>query len=104
MSALNAVSSFHQADGIRTQYSGTVHFDGERYLVRPETSFGYSGKTWGSEFLSPWIQLTASAVWSRQTGESLSDTAFDVTGCMKVKGLPASYNMLGLMRYEGKEY
>ena len=104
VSALNAVSSFHQADGIRTQYSGTVHLDGERYLVRPETSFGYSGKTWGSEFLSPWIQLTASAVWSRQTGESLSDTAFDVTGCMKVKGLPASDNMLGLMRYEGKEY
>lgn len=104
VSAVNALSSFHQADGIRTQYSGTVHLDGERYLVRPETSCGYSGKTWGTEFLNPWLQLTASALWSRQTGERLSDTAFDVVGCMKVLGIPTSENLLGLMRYEGKEY
>ena len=103
-SSLHAISASHQADGIRTQYSGTVHLDGERYLVRPETSFGYSGKTWGSDFLCPWIQLATSAVWSRQTGEMLSDAAIDVTGCVKVMGLPVSDNMLGLIRYEGKEY
>ena len=104
LEALNVMSSFHRADGIRTQYSGTVHLDGERYLVRPETSFGYSGKTWGSEFMSPWIQLNASALWSRQTGEALDDTAVDVAGCMRLKGLPAGSNMLGLVHYEGKEY
>ena len=43
---LNSFEMFWHAEGIKTQYSGTVWLDGEEYEVIPEKSYGYADKNW----------------------------------------------------------
>lgn len=51
--ALNAFEMFWHAEGMKTLYEGKIILDGERWIVRPETSFGYADKNWGRDFTSP---------------------------------------------------
>ena len=41
---------YWHAQGVKTEYSGTVTLDGEEYVVLPEKSYGYADKNWGSDF------------------------------------------------------
>ncbi len=50
--ALNALTSFWHAEGIRTFYKGSVTLDGISYQVTPENSYGYADKHWGKTALN----------------------------------------------------
>ena len=101
--ALKAFQMYWHAQGMKTLYSGSITLNGERYTVRPETSFGYADKNWGSGFTSPWVWLSSWDLTSRLTGKRLENSVFDLGGgCPKVYMVPLKRKLLGAFWYEGR--
>lgn len=78
--SLNAFEMFWHAEGMKTAFDGWVILNGEKYLVKPETCFGYADKNWGGDFTSPWVWLSSSDLVSRRTGQRLENSVFEVDG------------------------
>lgn len=103
--ALHAFEMYWHAEGMKTEYSGTVRWNGEEYDVIPEESYGYADKNWGSDFTSPWVWLSSNHLVSRFTGHPLKNSAFDIGGGRpKIFGIPLNRKLLGAFYYEGQEY
>lgn len=103
--AIAAFRMFWHAQGIKAQYSGRVVFDGEEYVVTPETSFGYADKNWGTDFTSPWIWLASNDLTSRVSGKRLERSAFDVGGGTPATfGVPLGHQLITALHYEGADY
>lgn len=103
--AIKAFEMYWHAEGMKTLYSGTITLDGERYLVRPETSYGYADKNWGRSFTSPWVWLSSNHMVSNLTGKQLKNSVFDIGGGRpKVFFVPLNRKLLSAFWYEGKEY
>lgn len=98
-----ASGNFRHSEGAKTEYEGTVTLDGEEYLVLPETSCGYAGKIWGSEFASRQIHFSSCDLLSFKTGRRLTDSAFEITGSIpSLFGRPKKHKLTGDIYYEGK--
>ncbi|MDO5575382.1 MAG: hypothetical protein Q4G60_15540 [bacterium] len=103
--AMKAFEMYWHAEGMKTQYSGYVILDGERYLVKPETSYGYADKNWGRDFTSPWVWLSSNDLVSRKTGKRLENSVFDIGGGRpKIYSWALDRKLLGAFYYEGAEY
>lgn len=101
---LNAFQMYWHAQGVKTQYTGTVVFNGEEYNVPGEESYGYADKNWGKDFTSPWLWLSSCNLVSEITGKQLSNTCFDIGGgCPKVFGIPLKRRLLVFLWYEGQK-
>ncbi|KAJ1546165.1 hypothetical protein HK096_005413 [Nowakowskiella sp. JEL0078] len=85
--ALNVFEMAWHVQGMKTEYEGTIEFDGEIYDVKPETSYGYQDKNWGLEYTNPWIWLSCNK-FTNSKGENLHLTSLDVGG-----GRPKLLNM-----------
>lgn len=102
---LKAFEMYWHAEGMKTVVSGTVKFQGHTYTVKPETSYGYADKNWGSNFTSPWVWLSSNNLTSNVTGKKLEDSVFDIGGgCPKVFGIPLKRKLLSAFWYEGKPF
>jgi hypothetical protein len=102
---LNAFTMFWHAEGMKTLYSGTVEIDGEKYVVTPETSYGYADKNWGTDFTNPWLWLASSNLTRRSTGEKLHHSALDIGGGNpEVLGVPLGEKLLVGLNLEGVDY
>lgn len=103
--ALNAFEMFWHAEGIKTEYSGEVIFNGVKYDVIPEKSFGYADKNWGADFTSPWLWISSCNLTSLITGKKLDNSAFEIGGGNpKVYGISLGRKLLGCMFYEGRNF
>lgn len=103
--AIKAFEMYWHVEGMKTLYSGTITLDGEKYLVRPETSYGYADKNWGRGFTSPWVWLSSNHMVSNLTGKQLKNSVFDIGGGRpKVFFVPLNRKLLSAFWYEGKEY
>lgn len=71
--------------GGKTDYSGTIIFNGEEFSVDQKKSFGYYDKNWGKDFSSPFFHLSSSFITSRISGKLLQNSAFAVQGEYKNK-------------------
>ena len=102
---IEAFAMYWHAEGMKSAYSGTVTFNGRRYTVTPEKSFGYADKNWGRDFTSPWVWLSSNCLKSRITGKTLENSVFDIGGGRpKIYFVPLDRRLLGVFYYEGKEY
>ena len=102
---LNAFEMFWHAEGMKTKYSGEVILNGVKYLVKPESCYGYADKNWGGDFTSPWVWLSSNDLVSRKTGKRLENSVFEIGGGRpKVFGLALNRKLLGAFFYEGKNY
>ncbi len=100
-----AFEMFWHAEGMKTAYSGEVWWNGERYLVTPETSFGYADKNWGKDFTSPWVWISSCNLTSEITGRKLNDSVFDIGGGRpKVGHLALPRKLLSAFWYEGEPF
>ena len=105
MRRLQLFEMFWHAEGMKTQYSGEVVWNGERYLVTPDSCFGYADKNWGTDFTSPWVWLSSNDLTSTVSGKKLSDSVFDIGGgCPKVGPIKLKRKLLSAYWYEGKGY
>ncbi len=102
---VEAFAMYWHAEGMKSAYSGEVVFNGRRYTVTPEKSFGYADKNWGRDFTSPWVWLSSNCLKSKKTGRLLENSVFDIGGGRpKIYFVPLDRRLLGVMYYEGKEY
>ena len=102
---LQAFEMYWHAEGMKTLYEGVVFLDGEKYIVKKETSYGYADKNWGADFTSPWVWLSSNHVVSNLTGKQLHNTVFDIGGGKpKVFGIELKNKLLGAIYYENKGY
>lgn len=103
--ALQIFEMFWHAEGMKTLYSGEVIWNGERYLVKPQNSYGYADKNWGKDFTSPWVWLSSNNLTSKKTGKKLENSVFDIGGgCPKVGPVALKRKLLSAYWYEGKAY
>ncbi|MCQ2555577.1 MAG: hypothetical protein MJ171_07995 [Clostridia bacterium] len=102
---LNAFEMYWHAEGIKTCYTGYVIYNGERYTVSYDGSYGYADKNWGSDFTSPWVWLSSCNLESELTGNKLLNSAFDIGGGRPVVlSVPLERKLLGQFTYEGVDY
>lgn len=103
--AVQAFDMYWHAEGMKTAYSGTVTYQGEKYTVDPETCYGYADKNWGRDFTSPWLWLSSCDLFSSLTGKKLKNSVFDIGGGRPViAGKPLDRKLLSAFWYEGREY
>lgn len=102
---VEAFEMFWHAEGMKTEFSGTISWDDEEYIVDKKASYGYADKNWGKDFTSPWVWLASSHIKSKITGQWLENTAFDIGGGRpKLKNHSFNNVILGAMWYEGEAY
>ncbi len=102
---INSFEMYWHAEGIKTYYEGEIILDGEKYIVTPETSFGYADKNWGTDFTTPWVWLSSWNLTSNITDKRLMNSAFEIGGGRpKVFGIALNRKLLGGFFYEGKCY
>ncbi|MBQ7346037.1 MAG: hypothetical protein IJW45_08270 [Oscillospiraceae bacterium] len=102
---LQLFAMFWHAEGMKTAYEGTVVWNGETYIVTPQTCYGYADKNWGKDFTSPWVWLSSNNLTSKLTGKVLTDSVFDIGGgCPKVGPIALKRKLLSAYWYEGKGY
>lgn len=77
---INPFDMYWHAEGMRTDFEGSITVDGVSYAVTPETCYGYADKKWGRDYTSPWFWLYGSQMKSMNTGEPLKNSAFAVGG------------------------
>ena len=94
---------FWHVQGMLTEYSGTIIYNGQEYIVRPETSAGYQDKNWGSDYTNPWVWLNCNNFTSADTGEKLSYTSLDVGGGKPIVfGVPLGEKVIIAFYYKGE--
>lgn len=102
---INAFEMFWHAEGMKSAFKGTVILNDVKYIVKPETSYGYSDKNWGGDFTSPWVWLSSNNLVSKKTGKRLSNSVFNIGGGRpKVFGVVLDRKLLGELWYEGEDY
>lgn len=102
---LKAFEMYWHAEGIKTFVSGEVTFDGKKYIVKEETSYGYADKNWGRAFTSPWVWLSSWDLYSEKEQRQLTNSAFDIGGGRpKAFGITFERKLLGCLYLEGKCY
>ena len=105
MRKLQLFEMFWHAEGMKTAYSGEVIFGGEKYIVTPESCYGYADKNWGKDFTSPWVWLSSNNLTSKLTGKRLENSAFDIGGgCPKIGGIALKRKLLSAFYHEGRCY
>lgn len=102
---LQAFEMFWHAEGMKTLYEGIIIYNGRKYIVSPDTCYGYADKNWGKDFTSPWVWLSSNDMVSEITGKRLTNSVFDIGGgCPKVGPVALPRQLLSALWYEGKEY
>ncbi len=102
---LQLFEMFWHAEGMKTEYSGQVIWNGEKYIITPEASYGYADKNWGKDFTSPWLWLSSNNLTSKLTGKRLENSVFDIGGgAPKVGPIRLKGKLLSAFWYEGKGY
>lgn len=100
--SLQAFEMFWHAEGMKTAYTGEVTWNGEKYLVNPDTCYGYADKNWGKNFTSPWVWLSSNNLTSKLSGKKLNNSVFDIGGgCPKVGPIALKRKLLSAFWYEG---
>lgn len=102
---IEAFEMYWHAEGMKTAYEGEVFYNGEKYIVDPERSYGYADKNWGSNFTSPWVWISSNHIRSKLSGEWLKNTVFDIGGGRpKIGPVSLEGKLLSAMWYEGEPY
>lgn len=100
-----AFAMYWHAEGMKSQYSGTITLNGRIFIVSPEKCYGYADKNWGRDFTSPWVWLSSNCLTSRISGKKLENSVFDIGGGRpKIYFVPLDRRLLGVFYYEGEEY
>ena len=102
---INPFDMYWHAEGLRTEFDGTVLLDEETYDVKPESCHGYADKKWGRDYTCPWFWLYGGQLKSRKTGKLLERSAFAIGGGNPVVlGFPLRSKPFADVNYEGKSH
>ena len=100
-----AFAMYWHAEGMKSAFSGEIEYNGRKYTVTKENSYGYADKNWGRDFTSPWVWLSSNCLVSKKSGKKLENSVFDIGGGRpKIYFVPLDRRLLGAFYYEGREY
>lgn len=101
----DAFEMYWHAEGMKTAFDGEVIFNGEKYIIDPNRSYGYADKNWGSNFTSPWVWISSNNIYSRISEKWLTDTVFDIGGGRpKIGPVSLEGKLLSAMWHEGEAF
>lgn len=66
--------------GAKTLYSGFVSVNGQKYVVQPKNSSGYSDKSWGNSLPENYFHISSAKMTSLITGKSMLNSCFAIEG------------------------
>lgn len=72
---------YWHSQGLKTEYTGSVVFNGVEYTVTPERSYGNAEKFWGRNIVNPWIWLSSNHLVSQMNGQNLQNSAVSAGQC-----------------------
>lgn len=99
---LNAFHMYWHAQGMKCKYNGKIIFNNKKYIVKPETSFGYQDKNWGKDYTNPWIWINCNNFTSTITNTKV-DVSLDLGGgCPKIFGIALPRKILTAFYYKGE--
>ncbi len=102
---LSAFQMFWHVEGMKTEYTGTIEFNGEEYGITPDTCCGYQDKNWGTDYTRNWVWLNCNNFTSHSTGKKLKMTSMDVGGAQPVFfGMNLPRRLLVAFYHEGQLY
>jgi hypothetical protein len=102
MNTLSAFHMFWHVEGMKCRLKGEVIFNNEKYVVHPETSYGYQDKNWGKDYTNPWIWLNCNNFRSKLTG-TVVDASLDLGGgCPIVFGIALQRRIITAFYYKGE--
>lgn len=99
---IDAFEMYWHVQGMKCRYSGELFLNGERYIVYPETSFGYQDKNWGKDYTNPWIWLNCNCFKSKKTNEQVDASLVVGGGCPKIFGISLPKRILTAFYYKGE--
>lgn len=101
----NLFEMFWHVQGMRTRLEGEVVLNGRIYDVRPENSYGYQDKNYGTDYSNPWVWLNSNNLFSTRQEKALNLSSM-VTGGgnPKVLGVPLGKKLMIAFNYEGHVY
>lgn len=103
--AFHIFEMYWHAQGVKTEYTGTVTLDGSVYDIVPDKSFGYADKNWGTDYTNPWLWLSSCDLTSLFNGKQLYNSCFVVGGgTPKVFGFPLRKKLLVYLKVNNTEY
>jgi hypothetical protein len=100
--ALNLFHMYWHVQGLNCKYKGTVEYNGRKYIVEPEQSYGYQDKNWGKDYTNPWIWLNCNNFISAKTGKKVNASLDVGGGCPKVLGVSLNRRIITAFYYEGE--
>ncbi|MCK5233382.1 MAG: hypothetical protein KAJ91_01055 [Candidatus Aenigmarchaeota archaeon] len=102
---INAFQMYWHIAGMKTEYSGKIVFDGEKYDVLPETCIGYQDKNWGSDYTNPWIWLNCNSIRKKGSKKAMKNSSLVAGGGTPVLfGIPIQRKIVIAFYCEGKLY
>lgn len=102
---LQVFEMFWHAEGMKSAFDGEIIWNGEKYLVSKESSYGYADKNWGKNFTSPWVWLSSNNLTSELTQQKLTNSVFDIGGGRpKIGPIALQRKLLSAFWYEGKAF
>ena len=105
MRYLQLFEMFWHAEGMKTEYTGEVIYNGETYIVSPDTCYGYADKNWGKDFTSPWVWISSCDLTSEKSGKKLKNSVFDIGGGRpKIGPVALDRKLLSAFFYEGRSF
>ena len=69
------MDAYWHTEGLISEYDGVLEWNGEKYLVKPETSYGYADKVWGKNAGPRWEYISCCDLTSKKNGK-LKNSAF----------------------------
>lgn len=102
LNIIGAFQMYWHVEGMKCSLKGEVIFNNEKYLVQPETSYGYQDKNWGEDYTNPWIWLNCNNFRST-ISKTTVDASLDLGGgCPKVFGVSLNRRILTAFYYKGE--
>lgn len=99
----NLFQMYWHVQGMKTNYSGTVVYNGDTFDVAPESSYGYQDKNWGQDYTNPWIWLNCNNFVSKRDNARRPDVSFVAGGGLPVvAGIPVGRQLLVAFHYQGQ--
>ena len=101
---LNVFEMYWHVGGMLSEFEGDVVFNGERFVVSPENSYGYQDKNWGRDYTNPWIWLNCNNFFSVKHSMIVKASLDVGGGSPKIFGIPLKRKILTALYYNEKLY
>ena len=99
------MDAYWHTEGLVTEYDGMIEWNGEKYTVKPETSYGYADKVWGKNAGERWEYISCSDLISKKNGRlKNSGFAFGEGTQIKVGPIDTQNALAGGIYLDGETY